>query len=136
LNARYDERTLASGGALLMATALLAIPHVPGLTAAMVVLGVLAVGQGLVTPTLSSLLSLESSADERGGTLGLGQSLAAGARAIGPLAAGWLFDRGMALPYVLSALLLVMTVWLILGVKIARPARSAALAPLTSSTPR
>jgi DHA1 family tetracycline resistance protein-like MFS transporter len=124
LNARYGERTLASAGALLMAVALLAIPLVPGLAAAMVVLGALAVGQGLLTPTLSSLLSLESDADERGGTLGLGQSLSAGARAIGPLAAGWLFDRSMALPYVLSALLLVVTAWLILGVKVARPART------------
>jgi DHA1 family tetracycline resistance protein-like MFS transporter len=91
----------------------------------MVVLAVLAAGQGLVTPTLSSLLSLESDADAWGGTLGLGQSLAAGARAIGPLAAGWLFDRGMALPYVLSALLLVAMVWLVHGIKVARPTRAA-----------
>ncbi len=122
LNTRFGERRLAIGGAMIMAGALLAIPLVPTLTMAMVVLSALAVGQGLLTPTLSSLLSLEANAAEQGGTLGLGQSLAAAARAIGPLTAGWLFDRGIAIPYILGAGLLAVTCWLIVGMKVTRPA--------------
>jgi DHA1 family tetracycline resistance protein-like MFS transporter len=104
---RFGERALASSGAVAMAASLGALPFAPSMTVALSVLGVLALGQGLTNPTLSTLLSRASGADEQGGLLGLGQSLAAGARALGPLAAGWLYDHGAAIPYVVSAGLLV-----------------------------
>ncbi|MBI3977049.1 MAG: MFS transporter [Chloroflexi bacterium] len=113
LCARFGERRLAGSGAVIMAAALLAIPLAPSLTAAIVVLGCLALGQGLVSPTLSSLLSREGGADDQGGILGIGQSLSAGARAVGPLIAGALFDRGEYLPYVLSGSAMVVVAWLV-----------------------
>jgi DHA1 family tetracycline resistance protein-like MFS transporter len=121
LSARYGERALGSAGALLMGFGLAALPFAPTLTTALAVLGVIAVGDGLTTPTLASLLSLETASEDQGATLGLGQSLSAGARAIGPLAAGWLFDRGSALPYLAGGLLLLLATWLILGIKASRP---------------
>lgn len=107
LTSRFGERALATAGALIMAASLAALPHAGRLDLALAMLGVLAVGQALVTPTLSALISRAVNADAQGGTLGVGQSASAAARAIGPLTAGWLFDRGLALPYhVASGLML------------------------------
>lgn len=110
---RLGERTLAVAGCLGMALGLALMPLAPSLPLALVALGLLAVGQGFCAPSLSTLLSRAVDADEQGGTLGLGQSLAAAARVVGPLAAGWLFDRSVAAPYALSALLMVLAAALV-----------------------
>ncbi len=106
LTARYGERALAVVGALAMSVGLAALPHMSRLALAMGALGVLSFGQALVTPTLTALLSRAVSADEQGATLGVGQSAAAAARAVGPLLAGWLFDRTVSLPYSVAAALM------------------------------
>lgn len=113
LTPRYGERALAAAGAVTMGLALVAIALITSLGMAVVVAGLLAVGQGLVSPSLSSLLSRESHADEQGGILGVGQSLSAFARAIGPITAGWLFDRGESLPFVFGAALVLGAAWII-----------------------
>lgn len=105
---RFGERRLATVGTLLMAAGLALLPFAPSFAAALAVLALLALGQGLTTPMLSTLLSRASGADEQGGLLGLGQSVAAAARALGPLAAGWLYDRGAPIPYVAAAVLLLL----------------------------
>lgn len=110
---RFGERALATAGALIMAASLAALPLVPSLGVALGVLAGLAVGQGLTTPMLATLLSRAADADEQGGTLGLGQSLAAAARAVGPLGAGWLFDRAMGAPYAASAAVMVLAAVLV-----------------------
>lgn len=102
---RFGERPAAVAGAAILGLSLALLPLAGTLPLAMVVLGALAAGQGLVTPALSALLSHESDAGEQGATLGLGQSLAAGARVVGPLVAGWLFDLHPALPYLAGAAL-------------------------------
>ena len=62
-------------------------------------LGGLAGGQGLVIPTYSALISQAAADDEQGALLGARQSFAAGARAVGPLAAGAVYDLQVAWPY-------------------------------------
>jgi MFS family permease len=104
---RFGERALAVTGALLLAASLGALPFAPSLIGALAVLGVLAAGQGLTNPMLATLISRASGKDEQGGLLGLGQSLTAAARAVGPIAAGWLYDRGEAVPYMAAAALMV-----------------------------
>jgi DHA1 family tetracycline resistance protein-like MFS transporter len=123
---RYGERALATSGALLMAASLGALPLAPSLAAALGVLAVLAVGQGLTTPMLSTLLSRATDADEQGGTLGLGQSLAAAARAVGPIGAGWLFDRAMGAPYAASAAVMVLAAVLVGTARVGLTPQSAA----------
>ncbi|HUX85608.1 MAG TPA: MFS transporter, partial [Chloroflexota bacterium] len=108
LHLRYDDRTLAGAGAVCMGVAFFLIPLMPTLLSAVVVLGFLAAGQGLISPTLSSMVSQSSGIGEQGQTLGIGQSLSAGARAVGPLFAGWLYDRSIALPYLLAAALMLL----------------------------
>jgi DHA1 family tetracycline resistance protein-like MFS transporter len=121
LDAKFSERALALAGAVVMGLALVAIPLVSSLVLSMVVLAALAMGQGLLTPTLSSLLSQASEVEEQGGTLGLGQSVGAGARAIGPLITGWMFDRGMWLPYIAGAVLVLCAAWILRGVRVRAP---------------
>ena len=110
---RFGERALATAGALIMAASLGALPFVPSFGIALGVLAALAVGQGLTTPMLATLLSRATDADEQGGTLGLGQSLAAAARAVGPIGAGWLYDRAAAAPYAVSAAVMVLAALLV-----------------------
>jgi predicted MFS family arabinose efflux permease len=111
LVARFGERAIALAGAVIMAASLVALPFAPSLALVTVAILLLSAGQGLVTPTLSSLLSRASDADQQGGVLGIGQSVASLARMIGPLVAGWLFDRGEALPFIVGGLLLIVAAW-------------------------
>ena len=96
-----------------------AISQDPAITGALLAL---AVGQGLLVPSLATLLSRASAAHEQGGVLGIGQSLGSLARALGPPLAGTLFDQGAARPYVLATALMLTVAVLILG---ARPAPAA-----------
>ncbi len=99
---RVGERRLSALGALLLGGSLFLLPFAQSFAAAMAFLGVLAVGQGLVSPTLSTLLSRRTSEALQGGMLGLGQSVTSAARAIGPVLAGWLYDQGASWPFVLA----------------------------------
>ncbi|MGC4116325.1 MAG: MFS transporter [Myxococcales bacterium] len=105
---KVGERALATVGAVLMAAGLLALPFAPHLPLAMALLATLAAGQALLSPTVAALLSRASARDAQGGTLGIGQSVSALARAVGPLVAGWLFDRSMAMPYAAGAIALLL----------------------------
>ena len=67
----------------------------------------LTVGQGLVSPTLSSVLAGRVGAHERGGLLGVQQAVGGLARIVGPLAAGFAFGRiGVPAPYAAGAALM------------------------------
>ena len=99
LTERFGVRRVAATGGVLMGVALGALPLAPVFSAALAALGCLAVGQGLVVPSLSALTSQIAAAESQGSVLGVRQSLAASARAFGPLVAGVLYDVSLALPY-------------------------------------
>lgn len=85
---KFGEPPLVIAGALLFALSLVLIPltgqHTG--TVALLALGALfAIGNGLATPSLTSLASKSASAGEQGGVLGVTQSVASLARAVGPL---------------------------------------------------
>ncbi|CAN5599090.1 tetracycline resistance MFS efflux pump [soil metagenome] len=66
----------------------------------------LVLGQGLVTPTMTSAVAGEAPAADRGRVLGFQQSAGALARAIGPAVAGFLYGRvAVPAPYLLGAAL-------------------------------
>ena len=69
-------------------------------------LALLSLGQGLVTPSLASVVDDSVLPERRGEVLGVQQSAGALARIIGPAIAGLLFDHaGVAWPYVVAAVL-------------------------------
>lgn len=103
LGKRFGDRMPALAGALILAAALLALPFIPVLSATIGLMGFVALGWGLANPSLSSLISRAAAADEQGGILGLNQSAAALARAVGPLIAGALYDYAAPGPYVLGS---------------------------------
>lgn len=107
-----EERLLVAGTVILVpGLLLLALSHGWGLLLAAMV--PLALGSGLLHPSLHALLSRRAPRDEQGGMLGLNQSLSSLARVLGPSAGGWLFQsRGVASPYWVGAgLLVVAAVW-------------------------
>jgi MFS transporter, DHA1 family, tetracycline resistance protein len=101
---RVGEGRLAAIGAALLGTGLLGVPLASGGVGLAAALALVAVGQGLVTPSLSALLTGSSGPDSLGRLLGVSQSLSALARVVGPIAAGVAFAAlGPGSPYVAAA---------------------------------
>jgi DHA1 family tetracycline resistance protein-like MFS transporter len=69
----------------------------------------IAIGSGLTRPPLFALLQKLAPANERGLTFGVAQSGASLARIIGPLFAGWMYDRHPSWPYISCAGLALVT---------------------------
>src|SRR3989475_4127735 len=93
---RFGEPLLVIVGGLLFSVSLLAIPFVTpatGLLAILVIGAATSIGQALSAPSLTSLASKSASAGEQGGALGVMQSVASLARAVGPsLAAALIYS--------------------------------------------
>ena len=90
---KFGEPLLAIVGALLFALSLLAIPFTTPQQGLAVLLGVgllFAFGNSLATPSLTSLASKSAGRGEQGGVLGVTQSVASLARAVGPTISAWL----------------------------------------------
>src|SRR5919205_2796204 len=84
---KFGEPALVIAGALLFTLSLVLIPLTGPQTgaAALLALGaVFAVGNGLATPSLTSLASKSAGVGEQGGVLGITQSVASLARTVGP----------------------------------------------------
>ncbi len=112
---------LAAGGTLIMVLGLLLI-GVAGNNESVRQLywfvPVAVVGFSAVTPSLQSLLSLNTSSDQQGEILGLGQSVSALARILGPVAGMQLFDpEHVAWPYWGGAGLMVVALLFMLATK-------------------
>lgn len=115
LTRRFGSRRLARGGAALMGLASVGVGFTLTLWPILLFVGLLSAGQGLVRPSLAALVSLSEGSERQGAVLGLGQSMGAAARAIGPLAAGWLYDRAEAAPYVAAGAAALAVVFLLRG---------------------
>jgi DHA1 family tetracycline resistance protein-like MFS transporter len=99
---RLGARGTAAFGAALLGLGLLGLSRAPSLGSALPVLAAIALGYGMTSPTLSTLIS-HVSRTEPGTLLGLGQSMGAAARAVGPLLAGRLYDASAAAPFAVAA---------------------------------
>lgn len=109
LVARFGERRLLTTGALLTTASFLAIPIVGAYAPYVCMLPVsflMACGTGITNPSLMSLLSRAVDRDEQGEVLGLGQSLSALGRVLGPASAGMLFTVSPSAPFLVGAVLL------------------------------
>jgi MFS transporter, DHA1 family, tetracycline resistance protein len=90
---KYGEIKLIIFGCLVSALALTAYASITTVYAVIVSLMILAVGHGILHPTLSSFVSLGAAPNLRGATMGVFQSAGSLARVVGPPCAGWLYDR-------------------------------------------
>src|SRR5512132_2043566 len=97
---RFGELPLVIVGALLFAGSLFAVPFVGpqtgGLLALLVGGGLFSIGNSLSAPSLTSLASKSVSSSEQGSVLGVTQSVASLARAVGPALAALLIHSAIA----------------------------------------
>ena len=109
---RFGENKLLATGPVLVGISFLLIPFIgwsgvyPGMLG---IAFVMACGSGVTYPSLSSLISRSVDPDEQGGALGLGQSLAALGRVLGPSVSGLLFQIYPGLPFWTGSVLLLVT---------------------------
>lgn len=96
---RFGEAPLAAAGCSLMAASLFLMPLVGplsgGLPALLGVCVLLSFGNALASPSLTSLASKVSHDDDQGASLGIMQSGASLARAIGPMIGGVLLNNAV-----------------------------------------
>lgn len=122
LSTKVSPKSLAAAGTLLMAAGL-GLVGLAGKNGSegmlYAVLPIAVVGFSCVTPALQALLSLKASADKQGAVLGVGQSMSALARIIGPLVAIPLHYEAVELPHWTGAGL--MAAGLILVLKLSAP---------------
>jgi MFS transporter, DHA1 family, tetracycline resistance protein len=116
---RLGEGRLVLLGALALCVGLALIPVVSSLAPLLVAMGLLALGAGLVNPSLSSLISLAAGKETQGSVLGLSQSAASLARILGPVWAGLVFAGfGRDWPFISGAV--IMALVLILALRLPR----------------
>lgn len=107
LRARFGEARLVAFGVAAMAVAFVLVALAPSLGLLFPAMGVLAVGQGLNTPSLSSLVTQLAPSTRQGEVIGVYQSMGSLARTFGPALGGLVFQfAGQRMPFVVSALVM------------------------------
>lgn len=98
------EHRLIPAAVAVIALGLVMVPFSQSIPMLLGAVGTLAVGMGFNSPSLSSMVSRLTDANDQGGILGLAQSLASLGRIVGPAWGGFLFDRlGPRMPYLSAA---------------------------------
>jgi multidrug resistance protein len=119
---RYGVHPMYVGGVALLVVglALTAVAEVWVVLA--VALLLLSVGQGVASPSITTLVSEYAPAERRGEAMGYQQSAGAIGRIVGPPVAGWMFDHvGMWSPYVAASVLCAVAVVLLMSWGMHRP---------------
>jgi DHA1 family tetracycline resistance protein-like MFS transporter len=125
---RFGEPLLVIVGALVFASSLMLVPFLTPQTGLAIILSIAAatsIGQALSAPTLSSLASKSASAAQQGSVLGVMQSVASLARAVGPSLAAVLIYSAVAhvgfdgVPQKMSDASLRRTFWTAAGIQFA-----------------
>lgn len=114
LSKRYSDALLVIIGALLLAVGLAILPFVGpdagGLRGLLAVMAALAIGNSLAMPALTSLASKSAADAEQGSILGITQSSASLARALGPILGAFLIYNAAA-PQQMDDRTLLVTFW-------------------------
>ncbi|GCE19611.1 MFS transporter [Dictyobacter kobayashii] len=85
---RWNEQKVMLAGLFLLAIGLVTLAFSNQLALVLISVGLLSIGDGAISPTLSTLLSFASPAETQGELLGLAQGVAGLGRVIGPMIAG------------------------------------------------
>ncbi|MGK2958688.1 MAG: MFS transporter [Acidimicrobiales bacterium] len=113
---RFGEIKALQMGLALNAMGLLVLTNANSWPVLIIALGLLVVGQGLVTPMAASVIAGRARSDRRGAVLGAQQSAGSFARVVGPAAGGFLFHHiGVSAPSWFGAGLSAFAVILIFG---------------------
>jgi MFS family permease len=125
LSGKVREKSLALSGLASGVLAFAALAYAPGLALFFAALAVMAFSIGLVSPSLSALISLYATESDQGRAIGAFRSAGSLARAIGPLlAAALYFKYGSQCAYLLGGLLIILP--LVLALRLPPPATNEA----------
>jgi multidrug resistance protein len=115
---RFGEAQLSRVGLVMLAFGLASYPFVHSLALLAVSMALVPLGTAFTFPCVTSLLSRVIPSSERGLYMGVQQTYGGLSRVIVPLWAGFSYDRfGLQIPFVTSAILVLMTLLLGLGVE-------------------
>lgn len=107
LSKRFGEARLVVFGLLALSVSLISAGYTESIGIFIFWLIWVALGNALINPSLSSLMSKAAPADQRGSMMGIFQSAGSLARIVGPPLAGLMFDRlGIAWPMYVAGLLM------------------------------
>lgn len=110
LSNKFSDRSLILTGTILMALGLGFIPYGINFMGVSIVISVLAIGTGILQPTIPGMISKVSPEDEQGSILGINQSFSALARVVGPLWGGFSYDFiGYQFPFLTGAFFTLVT---------------------------
>ncbi|MEZ5941348.1 MAG: MFS transporter [Planctomycetaceae bacterium] len=139
---KLGEFRMANSGVAMLVLGLVLLALTPQFEAAfnisspvllLIILPLVVTGFAFANPAYQSLLSLNSPKDEQGGTLGLGQSVSAMGRIVGPVIGLSLQKSGIAIPYWVAAGIMVLA-WLMTWTLPSRSSAHDSLEPDTETT--
>ena len=109
LNKNYGERKLLIAGIWMMVAALGIFPLAPTnlfIPTMAIIIILMSLGNGCITPTITTMISKNAPRNEQGQILGLNMSFASLARVLGPLFGGLVYDFHFSLPYIIGAVIM------------------------------
>ncbi|MCS7211002.1 MAG: MFS transporter [Chloroherpetonaceae bacterium] len=118
LSRHFGERKVLTAGLATMCVGITLIPFVPEgwlFPAGLFVLTLLAIGNGLVTPVNTSLISLYAKPEEQGELLGVAQSIGSLGRILGPLSGSLFYGLDPHAPYLVGGSFLLVGLFLSLA---------------------
>ena len=99
----FGEVKVLLAGVLMLIPGAWMLAHGPSMGSYYWLIIPLGLGSGLVTPSLTSLVSRSAGTQDQGRTLGLSQSMGSLARTLGPLTGLWAIDMGLRWPFHIAA---------------------------------
>lgn len=107
LTKKYGEGPVIQWGIIISAIGFALILLVNNFTTAAIFLTIFGIGNGVIRPSISSLLTKTSNVGH-GSATGLLSSFDSFGRIVGPPVGGWLFSISIGLPYIIGAILSIM----------------------------
>ncbi len=104
---KFGEKRLITGSLLILGVSFILLPLWNVVALFTIFMAFIAFSLGLHNPSVTSLISKNATKDEQGGVLGINQSFSSLGRIIGPLWAGFFFDRfGEGIPFITAGVLI------------------------------
>jgi len=117
LTKKFGEKNLFLAGNIILVSGFLMLPFAKSVTSLILILSLMSIGGSLNLPTLNSLISKAADPTQVGAVMGTSQGISSLGRAIGPTWGGFLFHFSHRLPFLLTACLLSITIFVGLRLK-------------------
>jgi len=104
---KFGEKKLITFSTFLLSITFFLITVPENIYAFLAIVGLIAIGIGIHNPSVVTLISKNTPAEEQGGIFGINQSFSSLARVLGPMWAGFIFDAaGIGYPFVSGGIMI------------------------------